>query len=160
MSKSLAELRDEFAPVEDTLPCGLDVLRHKNIPFDELLIEGLIPTPLLGLFDKSRKEGKSEEEAGENLLFSEQSPDLMRMINGVFKRAIIRPEVVDDPVDKGDSDRMWIKEPFLDFQNKMYVFSAVTEGVMSLSSFRDGTGEPAPDGESPLPGESVQQTSE
>jgi len=153
-TKSLSDLRRENAPVEDTLPCGLVILRRRNVPIDELIEQGVIPAPLLAAFMKAREKkdddgDKQDEQAGMSLLASDEAPETMRMLNAVFRAAVISPEIVDGPVDPDDNERMSISEMYLlGLEDKLHVFTAVLSGVMKYKPFRDGSSESGGAGDS------------
>lgn len=134
----LAGLRSAHVPVEDTLPCGLPILRKMNVPLEDLLLRGIIPLPLLEMFMGS--DGKVDISPKDMFGDADKIAALIKLLNGVFIDSVIEPRFVEGEPKEGE---VGVSEPWLTLDNKMYVFSRVTEAADALAPFRSGAGEPA-----------------
>jgi len=137
--------REEGYLVE--LPSG-NVARLGPVDLSQFLLDGDIPDLLAPFVARMLFEGVSDEEldaefAPEKAL--EKAGETMQLINTICRASFIEPCIVDE--DPGE-DAILIEDVTVDDRN--FVFSVATRGVMALKSFRVGQEEdvePLPDSE-------------
>jgi len=132
--KSLREIRERFVPVADVLPeCGLAIKRWPSLSLEQLVFSGAIPIVLLESIGFNPQENAQFDFDWMQLLKSGQLGEMNDLANSVFKAALVEPEVGDEP----GEDVIGVNEPWLSFNDKMYIFEAVTEGVKQVAPFSE-----------------------